>query len=205
MTVSIRSGICCCILCALCFAALASCGSGSTLAGRVPDNHRPNNAQCMQTAPAGTCSCNDNCSNPAEWACTSDSACADGGVNGRCVSFLGPAGCGCTYDRCAGDTDCPSGQTCACHGSTYTFGGGNMCVPGNCRVDADCGNGGYCSPSPAMPCGMDGKSYCQSLGYFCHTPKDRCINDSDCTGVAPGCVYSLSDGDWECLLYAIPI
>jgi hypothetical protein len=33
---------------------LTGFGSGSTLAGRVPDNHRPSDAQCMQTAPAGT-------------------------------------------------------------------------------------------------------------------------------------------------------
>ena len=121
------------------------------------------------------------------------------------MSSLGPAGCDCTYDICAGDVACPSGQTCACHGSPYTFGLGNMCVPGNCRVDADCGTGGYCSPSPAMPCGAAGSlDYCQELAYDCHTPKDLCVNDSDCAA-GLGCVYSVSDGDWKCLAYAIPL
>ena len=180
-------------------------GTGGLASGRVPDNHRPSDAQCMQTAPAGNCPCTAGCSSP-QFTCTSDSACADAGANGRCINQGGPAGCGCTYDRCAGDTDCPSGQTCGCHGSPYTFGGGSTCVPGNCRVDADCGTGGYCSPSPAMPCNMTGWDYCQGLGYYCHTPTDWCMNDSDCgVGAGSGCVYSASNGDWECVRYAFPL
>ncbi len=175
--------------------------------GRVPYNHRPSDAQCMQTAPAGSCSCTVGCSSP-QFTCTSDSACGgtDAGANGRCINQGGPAGCFCTYDSCDGDIDCPSGQTCGCHGSPYTYGVGNTCVPGNCRVDADCGTGGYCSPSPAMPCDMTGWDYCQDIGYYCHTPNDRCINDSDCgAGPGLGCVYSASDGEWECLAYAFPL
>ena len=42
--------------------------------GRVPYNHRPSDAQCMQTAPAGSCSCTVGCSSP-QFTCTSDSAC----------------------------------------------------------------------------------------------------------------------------------
>ena len=184
---------------------MAGGGTGGLATGRVPDSHRPSDAQCTQTAPAGNCPCTAGCSSP-QFTCTSDSACADAGANGRCINQGGPAGCGCTYDRCAGDTDCPSGQTCGCHGSPYTFGGGSTCVPGNCRVDADCGTGGYCSPSPAMPCNMTGWDYCQGLGYYCHTPTDWCMNDSDCgVGAGSGCVYSASNGDWECVRYAFPL
>jgi hypothetical protein len=99
----------------------------------------------------------------------------------------------CTYDTCQHDTDCPSSETCACHGSTYS-GGGNACVTGNCRVDSNCGVGGYCSPSYAtMGCGG-------LAGYYCHTPNDLCVNDSDC-GTSNGlqvCVYTTATSRWEC-------
>ncbi len=94
------------------------------------------------------------------------------------------------------DTDCPTGETCACHGSPYTFGEGNTCLASNCRVDSDCGSGGYCSP--AYNTGSCGSL----LGYFCHTPKDQCVDDSDC-GIDGGgglqvCTYASSVGIWQC-------
>lgn len=124
--------------------------------------------------------------------CSSDSQCTSG-VDGRCViSGGGALYCSCTYDTCMHDTDCPTGQTCACHGSAYVGGDGNSCVPGNCRVDADCGAGGYCSPSfSLMGCGG-------LAGYYCHTPKDACINDSDCGANDNVCVYDAAAGYWEC-------
>jgi hypothetical protein len=126
--------------------------------------------------------------------CSNDSACT-AGTNGRCVeSGGGVLECSCTYDTCTGDATCPTNQTCACHGAPYTDGQGNTCVPGNCRVDADCGTGGYCSPTYNL-------NSCGSLGgYYCHTPQDQCINDTDCGG-ANGpelCIYSGTDGRWEC-------
>jgi hypothetical protein len=182
-------------------------GSGGATGGRVPINHRPSDAQCTQTAPPGNCGCNGNCpssSRPNEWACSSDSGCGDAGVNGRCIGDLGPAGCHCTSDRCGADSDCSTGQTCACHGSPYTYALGNECVPGNCRVDADCPRGGYCSPTPAMPCDMPGWDYCQGVAYFCHTPNDQCTDESDCVQ-GGGCLYSPSDGFWKCHIYAQPL
>jgi len=87
------------------------------------------------------------------------------------------------------------------------FGSGNSCVPGNCQVDADCGTGGYCSPTPALPCNMNGRDlYCQGVGYYCHTPKDECVDDSDCQGVgSPGCLYDQSAGYWMCEVYVQPV
>lgn len=174
-----------------------SSGSGSSSgggAGRVPLLHRPSDAQCSAPAPAGDCAS----PGPPPGGCTSDSVCT-AGTNGRCINPGGgpAADCFCTYDSCVHDTDCPGGQTCACHGSPDTDSHGNACVTGNCRVDADCGAGGYCSPS-SLPaeCG-------DSLaGYYCHTAGDRCIDDSDCpsTGAPglPACVYSTTDSRWEC-------
>jgi len=196
----------------LLLAGLAACSnqSGSApsdgaILGRVPTNHRASDIECTQAAPAGTCPCNGNCATstyPSQWTCSSDGDCGDGGMNGRCTGSFGPAGCGCTYDSCAGDSDCPSGQTCACHGSPYTYGLGNTCVPGNCRVDSDCGTGGYCSPSPAVPCSDGPYFYCMGLGYYCHTPRDQCVDDSDCQGVNfPSCVYEPSAGYWKCEVY----
>jgi hypothetical protein len=183
-------------------------GSSSTTgSSRMPDNHRQSDEQCRQAALAGNC----NGSNPAipiPMGMHQRQRCSDAGVNGRCISELGPAGCFCTYDSCVGDSDCPGGQTCACHGSPDLYGSGNRCVPGNCRVDTDCGTGRYCSPSPALPCAGGGLSYCLGLGYYCHTPQDQCVGDSDCarTGSTQfGCVYSAADGRWECLSYAVPL
>ena len=129
--------------------------------------------------------------------CSSDSQCADAGVNGRCIeSGGGVAFCECTSDTCADDSACSTGQTCACHGSPYDhWGDGNHCVPGNCRNDSDCVPCGWCSPSfsPAE-CGSVG-------GYYCHTPKDQCVNDTDCSdgGLPSDCGYDTSLGYWLCL------
>jgi hypothetical protein len=165
-------------------------------AGRVPLNHRPSDAQCSMPAPPGDCAS----PGPPPGGCTSDSSCSNAGPNGRCINQGGgpAADCFCTSDACVQDTDCPSGQTCACHGSPYTDGRGNACVQGNCRVDADCGAGAYCSPSPRTAICGDSLA-----GYYCHTAEDQCIDDTDCpsspnvAGI-PGCVYSTTDSRWEC-------
>jgi hypothetical protein len=49
----------------------------------------------------------------------------------------------------------------------------NQCKKGNCRLDSDCGQGGYCSPA-IDTCGA-------VLGYYCHSASDECVNDEDCT------------------------
>jgi hypothetical protein len=172
-------------------------GSSSSSSGgmRVPAQHRQSDAQCSTPAPPG------NCSNSTGFAgrCSDDSTCT-AGANGRCISPGGgvPIPCTCTYDECMHDTDC-AGEACACHGSAFTGGYGNRCVSGNCRTDADCGAGGYCSPSEvADSCGDS------LLGFFCRTPGDLCVDDSDCpaaTGGTPGtpvCVYTPGGARWEC-------
>jgi hypothetical protein len=160
-------------------------------AARVPVNHRPSDAQCGTPAPPGNCSVAVN--NFGDAGCLNDNDCASG-TNGRCINGSGgPAICSCTVDACIQDSDCPLGQTCACHGSPYAFTQGNTCLQGDCRVDADCGPQGYCSPSiSATSCG-------RLVGYYCHTGADLCTDDSDCESQSGrACVHSSSPARWEC-------
>jgi hypothetical protein len=70
----------------------------------------------------------------------------------------------------------------------------NICKAGNCRVDASCGAGGYCSPSLGS-CG----NYGGVVGYYCHTPKDKCVDDADCAAQGGGdCRYDQASGAWAC-------
>lgn len=178
-------------------AALTACGQPLP----APINHRPDDSQCSAPGGPGDCICNGACTAP-EFTCTTDSQCT-AGVNGRCIgSSGGPAGCGCTYDECASDSACPSGKTCACHGSPYMYSSDNFCVAGNCRVDSDCGRGGYCSPSPGI----------SVVGYYCHTSNDSCTNDSECSTSncvnppsTPLCAYSTSDKRWGCVCFPMPV
>ena len=68
----------------------------------------------------------------------------------------------------------------------------SRCVPSDCRVDADCGAPGYCSPTPGS-CGP----IFGTAGYYCHTPSDECFADDDCDGDAY-CAYDLSAKRWRC-------
>jgi hypothetical protein len=65
----------------------------------------------------------------------------------------------------------------------------NQCVSAGCVTDADCGPGGYCSPSIAPMCGNG------TDGYFCHTSADQCDDGSDCAGYA-SCTWTGSS--WTC-------
>lgn len=166
---------------------------------RVPENHRPSDAECQTQPAAGSCQGASLADGGA--VCAMDNECTSG-VNGRCVLWRASFahGCSCTYDACSHDADCSAGRTCACHGSPYNVDSNNTCVAGNCRVDADCGQGGYCSPSSTTSqCGYS------VAGYYCHTSYDTCVDDADCTHSicgstvgAPTCVYSSGAGHWAC-------
>jgi hypothetical protein len=189
------SGPCCrggsCSLGAACVSA-ADAGAESG-AGRVPVNHRPSDAQCSTAAAPGDC-----VAPFPDAGCAGDNDCTEADTNGRCINQGGgpAAPCFCTFDECLVDTDCPGGQTCACHGAPYTDGRGNTCVTGNCRVDADCGAEGYCSPSSLTAICGDSLA-----GYYCHTAADLCIDDSDCS--SGGCLYSTTDSRWECAVVPV--
>ena len=69
-------------------------------------------------------------------------------------------------------------------------------MAGNCQIDADCGDGGYCSPTQG-DCG----SYTGIIAYYCHTAQDTCVNDSECIDPERGpgyCMYRPELGHWQC-------
>lgn len=172
----------------------ASDGGGDGGGGkREPLIHRPTAEACPTSRPAYNC----NVSGPPA-TCSADSDCS-AGTNGRCVGN-GHDGCSCSYDTCATDGDCGSDQLCSCRQAWhYGDNGPNQCLVSNCRVDADCGTGGYCSPSFDAQCG----SYFGVTGWYCHTEKDKCLDDRDCTGLDGGfgaafCGYQPALGYWAC-------
>lgn len=181
--------------------------------GEVPLNHRADASAC----PVQRGSISPQPCDAAECAgdCTSDSDC-EAGVNGRCG--LGPSGppyYACGYDECLQNSDCDAEAPCLCRPSGTSI-YANICLSGgNCAADSDCGPGGYCSPSAlgcvclsTALCGDSGACYAGGQqfpcacgdacghGYFCHTPRDVCVNDSDCP--AGGCNYDPGNQRWEC-------
>jgi hypothetical protein len=106
----------------------------------------------------------------------------------------------CLYDECTTDDTCPTGDVCVCSGDDASLckasvcncnsaskacvvqsrsddnvcscGAANVCMKGNCRVDSDCGAGGYCSPA------IDACN--QFFGYYCHIAADECSDETDC-------------------------
>jgi hypothetical protein len=203
-----------------------SCSNGPPDAGvAVPSHHRAAGSICPQDRGPGISDVGDSCPVPGLPApgCTGDTDCA-AGVNGRCLEFGGPA-CNydCTFDQCTRDSDCPGDVPCACR-STSSDSAPNVCATAsNCRVDADCGAAGFCSPSLVNnPCQCFSESFCApgssgctatgvdgatkqvrcscggncGHGYFCHTPTDSCLDDSDCAGGI--CTFDLNSQVWLC-------
>lgn len=153
----------------------------------VPLNHRDAGGSCPQqrssSRPDG---------GPGGGRCQKDSDCH--GVNGRCGSFAFGGMLACSYDECFSDSDCGGRVPCECRASVSSA-DPNVCLTGsNCRVDSDCGPGGYCSPS------IEGLS----TAYYCHTPDDTCANDSDCPMNQPTCALDTISGHWGCVLFLPP-
>jgi hypothetical protein len=132
--------------------------------------------------------------------CANDSDCTSG-ANGRCdclhIGATTQQQNACTYDDCGADTDCHGG-VCICRESPVHvpqyYGSRTVCLGGgNCRTDRDCGNGGYCSPAPQPGCGAQ-----YWLGYFCHTSRDECVDDTDCSEANAYCAYDTTASRWIC-------
>jgi hypothetical protein len=146
----------------------AGSGGADACGLTVPVNHRAATMSCDQRRPPSP----DGGANGAPGQCDSDESC-DGGLNGRCaVSPLSDEAV-CSYDQCFSDADCGDAGICACRDPAGY--GENACLAANCQTDSDCGPCGYCSPSPGG-CAP----YIGPVGYYCHTPGDECVNDSDC-------------------------
>ena len=196
-------------------------GSGNEKATRAPISHRASGSVCPKGRGAGVSVDGGACSQSAP--CAQDSDCT-AGTNGRCLQAGGPA-CNyyCSYDDCAQDSDCTGNVPCPCRSSSSNT-ASNACATGsNCRVDADCGPGGFCSPSlVGSPCQCISEIFCQAdsgsscsvtengvtkstacscdgncgHGYFCHTSKDSCVDDNDCAGGT--CNFDLTSQRWMC-------
>jgi hypothetical protein len=103
-------------------------------------------------------------------------------------------------------------------GSLGSVGGSLGSQDSNCRNDIDCGPGGSCSPSqngvlcfcPSTAlCGPDDQCMAGNTpvscacgdscghGYFCHTPDDTCVDDSDCRN-QDTCNYDRLNKLWSC-------
>lgn len=178
--------------------AATEAASDVVVSGRVPKKHRATAQACDATRPT---------TEPANIpdgggfgdgyiTCRSNAECT-AGTNGRC-NGNSHDGWRCTYDACSADGDCGGGTgVCECEGAFRAD--ANVCLgEGNCRVDADCGGAGFCSPTLGS-CGHYGKT----SGYFCHTPSDECLDDEDCAGQGqagetPYCAYDKNVGRWKC-------
>lgn len=188
--------------------ALAACGDGGSGSGgggasatggggttttsttqKEPKTHRATATACTADRPPGL-------TDAMGGACANDADCTDG-TNGRCHQTLNDPPF-CSYDECQSDKDC---GVAACECRNPARFDANVCVHGNCVTDADC-NGGYCSPSAVT---LD--PYCSldipigSVGYYCHSAADECVDDEDCsqgTGSFPGCLFDADKGHWAC-------
>lgn len=156
-----------------------------------PENHRPAPEACDDERPLSTDWLPDPETMPG-MDCYAHEDCTEG-RNGRC-SDMGRGWWQCTYDQCLDDDGCAGGGVCSCGGGWGSD--ANACLPGNCQVDADCGEGSWCSPSFG-DCG----DYSGVVAYYCRTPDDQCLNDSGCVDPEQGpgyCMYSESAGYWLC-------
>jgi hypothetical protein len=183
--------------------------SGGTCGPRhIPIHHRQAGVACPQERAPGSVFVNT-CSSVFAGQCTQDTDCT-AGMNGRCLPNMRLSCAGqCDYDTCFGDSDCPASQPCACRQSASDS-AANSCLNGsNCRIDADCGPCGFCSPTPISLCVCTSQAFCNppdphascgdscGHGYFCHTPQDTCLEDSDCTG-HDTCNFDLPSQTWAC-------
>lgn len=102
----------------------------------------------------------------------------------------------CSYDNCGSDAECTldggGKRACACREEGGQ--GANVCLGGSCAIDMDC-PGNYCSPSQGT-CGQ----YGGTIGYFCHSAADECVDDTDCKfPVVEGtCRFNPQVGHFRC-------
>jgi hypothetical protein len=202
-----------CLRFAIVIVAVMGCSSHEP--GRIPVNHRAVAAACSEARGPGSVTGMANCPHIAA-ACGQDSDCA-AGKSGRC--FSDTHGCttvSCSYDSCSSDADCADNEACGCRMSAMDS-TPTVCVSAECRTDADCSSGGFCSPSlvgdpcvyPTQALCMPGDGTCspgpclcgdgRGHGYFCHTPSDTCLDDSDCdTSNESSCGYDRLEKRWTC-------
>jgi hypothetical protein len=164
--------------------AAAACGGGKKARPVVdgPDRStRPAAVACSATRPPGD-------ADPALGAsgCKVDGDCT-AGRNGRCTALRGRKQYNrCTYDLCTTDADCTGGP-CDCRPA------GNVCDTGNCKVDADCGDGDVCLGLVESACfGF------RTVTYHCTASDDTCSPDgTDCPN-GKRCEFAGEVGHYTC-------
>jgi hypothetical protein len=155
---------------------------------RTPERHRPTATMCDDQRSSAPPDIPDPNPGPPYVSCTAHADCTEG-ANGRCIGN-GHDGWYCSYDACFQDSDCT--YVCLCEGGFRSD--ANACMQsGNCKVDADCGGGGFCSPTYGR-CG----DYSGTVAFYCHTAQDDCVDDTDCGGYPNYCAYDPVVGKWTC-------
>jgi hypothetical protein len=186
---------------------------------RPPANHRAAEGPACphDRAPGGVpAMCVVDGGPPPAGDCQQDSDCT-AGINGRCLPVRG-CYMACSYDGCFSDSDCAGNVPCHCRDSTSSTNANCCLVNSDCRIDDDCGPGGYCSPSQlegcmrmcTVPCSPGTHCYAGTTevpcwcgqscgaGYFCHTADDACTNDCECTEADSACTHQPTGG-WACI------
>lgn len=167
---------------------------------KVARVHRSTAAPLCPQRPAGGARPDVNPPSPDE--CAKDEDCKSG-RNGRCMHRVQQVQANivgsenrCEYDACGSDGDCGAGMACLCAGELGAKTSVNICIPADCKTDADC-HGYSCSPTFVAldkgECRSESQPY---QGLRCHTPDDRCVDDEDCNGGE--CVYSDAKRHWVC-------
>jgi hypothetical protein len=167
----------------------AALGDSST--NREPKEHRAYASDCPASRGAFLASPQDCTPDPLS-TCVQDADCAQG-RNGRCEG----RGClgTCVYDDCFSDSDCAGTAVCSCRASAADWQPNFCAAASNCRIDSDCGQGGYCSPSLiGYSCACAGNGCGQ--GYFCHTKSDTCTDDADCS--SGHCAFDSLEKHFSC-------
>lgn len=180
---------------------LSACGS-ELHSTTPPAEHRAAATTCTSTRSTVDWSAQQAIDQQMGWGpieCRSDADCT-AAADGRCAR-KGDGYYTCTYHECAQDSDCPSGaQVCGCGLGDLQA---NVCLQGDCRTDADCGAGVYCSPTSVM---CDREFGPAATEYRCTQPQDECLADTDCASCASGqtcshpgwCAWDASQGHRVC-------
>lgn len=183
-----------------------NCLPVGTEASRLADGERPR-PRSRPTAAA----CEDPRDIPRDGSCFSEgetSSCADHADCADAELCLAVAPgfaprCECVGAECLADSDCATGEICACGslsngdycGEPYSERPcAHRCVPASCTSDDDC-PGGFCSPSFDV-CGT------RIERWACHLPSnDECLNDLEChhSDVGYGVCRAAPDGTWRCM------
>ncbi len=167
----------------------APLSDGGAHDARAPRDHRTGSVTCSPAPVPPEPIIPDAGAGPgAKYECRAHADCT-AQPRGRCIFFptsppIEAGGTRCLYDECTTDAACAPGKACVCNTIA------NTCYAGNCRVDADCGAGNFCSPT------VDG---CRIfVGYYCHTPADTCTDDTDCGTSGFVCSYRSDTRVWSC-------